>query len=268
MDSYLIRFIPRNILTYDMCFKAVDICGFSLMYIPSYHKTLELCQHAVSTCSCILRYVPNKFKTYEMCLNAVKSKSYYGNPDCECFNMLKFIPHEFKTIELCKIAYKNSMLTLKYVPKTIKTSEFYMYMINIYGHAISCIPNKRKTPELCLAAVKETYVALKNIPENLITKEMIEIAIKDGILNYDEDDLINHIPVKYLTIQFKHTKIINTEDDCPICLCNEGSAWCKLECNHRFHYDCIKQTLKNRNTCPYCIREINITTKLNTQLFK
>jgi hypothetical protein len=262
-----IGYIPRNILTYKMCVEAVKSYEILLANIPYYHRTLELCLHAINKYSCVLKYVPKKFKTYEMCLNAIKGRCDEDTYRCECNNILKYIPHRFKTPELCY-----SLFTLnnnhyyrdeiKFIPKKIKTSDFYMRMVENSGYTLEWIANKRKTPELCLAAVKQIYYALEYVPENFKTKKMIAIAVENGLVEHT-NELHRYVPQRYITTKFNHKIIVNETDDCPICVCN-GGVWCKLECNHKFHLDCIIKSLSYTKSCPYC--RMNINVKMNVNL--
>ena len=43
-------------------------------------------------------------------------------------------------------------------------------------------------------------------------------------------------------------------DDCSICLDSLNNKLVKLDCNHLFHFDCIKNI--TNNSCPLCRREI------------
>ena len=49
-------------------------------------------------------------------------------------------------------------------------------------------------------------------------------------------------------------KMVNPE--CPICLTDftgQNNLVASLDnCNHIFHYDCVAQWLRTRNTCPMC----------------
>jgi len=43
-----------------------------------------------------------------------------------------------------------------------------------------------------------------------------------------------------------------SEDECPICLEKGEEEWAALQCNHKFHYECINKWTVNHNSCPMC----------------
>lgn len=43
--------------------------------------------------------------------------------------------------------------------------------------------------------------------------------------------------------------VCTQEENCCVCMENEG-VWCKLECNHKLHKSCWKQTIGDK--CPLC----------------
>jgi len=46
--------------------------------------------------------------------------------------------------------------------------------------------------------------------------------------------------------------ILNEIDTCGICLIENNIGWCKLPCNHSFHFDCINPWISKGNSCPIC----------------
>ncbi|CAI2367702.1 unnamed protein product [Moneuplotes crassus] len=50
------------------------------------------------------------------------------------------------------------------------------------------------------------------------------------------------------------------EEICSICLgqFEIGSKAITLKCNHKFHCDCIRRWLQQRQICPYCREEISL----------
>ena len=64
---------------------------------------------------------------------------------------------------------------------------------------------------------------------------------------------------KNKTLKNRNKKGGNDEndDDCPICLGNEGGPTDYVtKCHHKFHKKCIEDWLKINNTCPMCRAEI------------
>ena len=64
---------------------------------------------------------------------------------------------------------------------------------------------------------------------------------------------------------FKKLKIIKFDNKynnlCPICFDNiiYDENIIRLNCNHNYHIDCIKEWLcKNSNTCPLCKESVNV----------
>lgn len=57
----------------------------------------------------------------------------------------------------------------------------------------------------------------------------------------------------------KYSIIKNLDENCAICLVNmeaKQEIW-ELECNHKFHGECLETLLKNYNyTCPICRKEV------------
>lgn len=81
--------------------------GHLLRGVPEEFRTVELCLEAVKSCGVALRYVPKEVRTVEICLAAIK----------KCGWGLEFTPEEIKTPELCREAVKFSALHLKHVPE-------------------------------------------------------------------------------------------------------------------------------------------------------
>lgn len=53
--------------------------------------------------------------------------------------------------------------------------------------------------------------------------------------------------------------IINNNNECTICLDNNNDIeWIELQCNHKFHYDCIMPWIRNNRNCPNCRENVNI----------
>ena len=57
-----LEYVPEDLITREMCNKAVDDCSWQLEHVPNQHKTREMCNRAVSGHNlCLLQYVPDWF---------------------------------------------------------------------------------------------------------------------------------------------------------------------------------------------------------------
>jgi hypothetical protein len=49
-----------------------------------------------------------------------------------------------------------------------------------------------------------------------------------------------------------NAKLVDTAEDCAICLGGEEGSGAKLPCGHIFHYDCLSKWVAKQATCPLC----------------
>ena len=75
-------------------------------------------------------------------------------------------------------------------------------------------------------------------------------------------NLFNACKEKYNILNIPVYKIKNNDnlllDECPICLDKYliNDKIISLNCNHKFHKDCLKLWIKKNNTCPQCRENI------------
>lgn len=90
----------------------------------------------------------------------------------------------------------------------------------------------------------------------------IDNNISDQTRRYISENNKNYeIIMKFLSIwQIKENKKSENNSSCIICLSefNIGEQIAALPCLHVFHYDCIKNWLKNELNCPVCKLEITL----------
>jgi hypothetical protein len=168
-----IKYIPKSVMTKDICELVVKNNGKVLQNIPEEFKTEELCELAVNQDGRALEYVPEEYKTKEMCELAIKQNEY----------ALGYVPDELRTQELCKLAVQQSG-ALYGVPKELRTKEIYELAIQQNGYALGYVPKELITKELCKLAIKQNGCALGNIPEEF-KKEIIEN--NQNIFQIDKD---------------------------------------------------------------------------------
>ena len=146
----------------------------------------------------------------------------------------------------------NNGCALDFIPENLKTLELCSDAINNNGIALGDVPVQYMTPEFCKIAVNNNAYALEYVPEHLKTVELCNLAYKKS------KDTFQFIPYNFIDIEFSHKIIINNEDECPICMENDG-AWCELDdCHHKVHLPCIKIVLKNPDArkCILCRKDI------------
>ncbi|SVA66089.1 uncharacterized protein METZ01_LOCUS118943 [marine metagenome] len=56
----------------------------------------------------------------------------------------------------------------------------------------------------------------------------------------------------------KSTKIVKCEEDCAICLddYSENNKCSELYCGHKFHNNCFREWILEREVCPLCNQEL------------
>ncbi len=210
---HLLKDMPE-LMTYDLCFKAVKKNDDALQYVPDKYKTVELCfeagkhnnfanvseyvpdnlvelfgesklcvddtlekffSEAIKNGSHILKFVPEGMKTYELCLEAVISD--------ELGWTVEYVPENFKQA-ICLEAVKHNGAALNRVPEELKTYELCLEAVAAEAYdgdyGLNYVPNKHKTAELCLAAIKKAGCALEFVPEELKTYELCLEAVKQA----------------------------------------------------------------------------------------
>ena len=76
--------------------------------------------------------------------------------------------------------------------------------------------------------------------------------------NHNYDINIDRKTCKSTEFNINHFKTTKTLGACTICLEKQikGDDVCILQCCHMFHYQCIKQWMKYKKTCPLCRNNI------------
>ena len=93
-----LQYVPKKLITKELCEVAVSNYGYALQYVPEELKTPELCELAVtSNGGWALQFVPEELKTFELCEYAVSRDGYN----------LDFVPDELRTFEICELAVQN-----------------------------------------------------------------------------------------------------------------------------------------------------------------
>lgn len=80
--------------------------GILLRFVPFNQRTLEICKLAVSRNGCALQFVPPLFRTDKVCEMAVRQDGY----------ALHFVPNHLRTEKLRAIATRTYLFTIKDQP--------------------------------------------------------------------------------------------------------------------------------------------------------
>ena len=160
MERINLRRIPKEERTYSLCLEAVSQNKMNVQFVPEKYKTEELFEK-IKRYNAVLKYTPHKFKTYEKCIDAIKRGSYD----------LQYVPKKHKTLELCLTALLHvGSICFRYIPKRIKTKDFYKLALQENGFLIKYIPEDLLTKDLCRIAIRKDKSNLEYIPKNIIEK--------------------------------------------------------------------------------------------------
>ena len=109
-NGYMLKYIPDDKKTYEICTIAVKQIGWALKFVPDNKKTYKICKIAVQQTGWALCFVPENNKTNKLCENSVRHTGW----------ALKFGPEDKKTDEICKIAVEQISFALRYIPNNKK----------------------------------------------------------------------------------------------------------------------------------------------------
>jgi hypothetical protein len=177
-DGSMLRYVPEEFKTLQMCLEAVrrDGYGSAFMYVPDNHKTPELCLMAVRQSGFALKRVPEKYKTAELCLEAIRQG---------CGRALEFVSEQFKTPELCLLAVRLDGTALEFVPEALQTEELCLEAMGENIDALQWVYNM--TPTVC-REVEDRWDAWDFLPRGY-WRAYFERAFDVGDL---EEDLENY----------------------------------------------------------------------------
>ena len=188
------KFIMESFKEYHaICLKEMKRHGSNFQYLPKNLMTEEICLAAVYNDNRMLPDLPENIKTPEFCLKLMKQNG----------KALEYVPEKLRTTELCLVAVKENGMAIKYVPKKLRTAEMCLkavennYSAKWYGSALKYVPENLKTAKLCFEAVKKGGGALEYVPENLRTAELCFEAVK-----HDSQMAVFYVPANLKTIEY------------------------------------------------------------------
>ena len=74
INGCLIKNVPKEYITQELCELAVKQNGVALKWVPEELRTFDMCEIALNYDPTLMQYVPEEFKTYELCKVALANK--------------------------------------------------------------------------------------------------------------------------------------------------------------------------------------------------
>jgi len=211
-NGALLQFVSKDILTYDMCYKAVKQHGSNIKHVLKKILDYDICFLAISQQNCgkYLKYVPYKQKTKELCLEALYNnnevndlfnfvpRKYFDDPDfvkacCEYLDFLNSPSINKIKKEFTRDIYQLKNVIFGYIPEMYKTNEFFFGIIEKHPQFWNDMPDEYKTREMWEKIVRIDPTKVKYMSHEYMTFEMCVNAVKiDGeILVYLPDKFKN-----------------------------------------------------------------------------
>ena len=164
-------FVPEQFLYEKLCIEAIKSNPSAIKFVPKNIITYELCLLVAKNIKYIgmtIHSVPKIYLTTEIFLETLKNIKQYSHP------MLKIIPKEFRDIQVCLEAIKIDFNEIRYVPHhIINDNDFISEIIKInLVKSFPYLPDKLKTFELCKQLVSLNNKSLNYIPINIINDNL------------------------------------------------------------------------------------------------
>ena len=133
-----LKYIPKHLVTEEICSIAFDQNIYSIYYIPTHLRTKQMCLEAVKKGN-FLNGVPKHIMTEEMCLIGIE----HGKTNACMNSCLSTVPKKFQTEKVCLAAFYinnyslNDIIDCKMKEKIIKTifekdpNSFLKYISNL-----------------------------------------------------------------------------------------------------------------------------------------
>ncbi len=153
------KYIPDNMLTYNVCLAAADSNRYALEHIPNVHKTADIYLRAVKKCGKLLQYVPVDYHTEDMYIYSVSQDG----------SNLRYVPQSSRTEKVCMAAFNaqsKGSAAVEYIPDKFLTEEMCRQAVTLNWETIKVIPNHFKSTEVWLCALKHSKWAEINEKQN------------------------------------------------------------------------------------------------------
>ena len=154
--------IPQRYRNAEICMIAIRNIPNAIRWIPRKILTLEMCQTVVQKNGLLLKYIPMIYRIYSICLTAVTN----------CSKAFKFVPIPLRKMqEISLITMSNCLSNIKYLPEPYKTNCICSDVVNYDGLLLAYVPLKKINFKICLDAYKNNNLAADFMP-NIMKKIM------------------------------------------------------------------------------------------------
>ena len=153
-----------------MCKHAGKKLPYLIRYVPGQYKTQQMCDKAILENGGTLKSVSGCYKNQEMCNKAVEN-----NP-----HALEFVPECYKTKKMYNKAFDTYPFTIKLVTECYNTKEMFHRAVHQCFFVFDSMSNKYKTQEICNLAFSLYFPLIVYCPYKYITQEMCDEAVDDS----------------------------------------------------------------------------------------
>jgi len=213
----VLAYVPKELITAELCTIAVKAKPESLKFVPSIYMTPQFFLDAVNGAEWkfmgrdyALKYVPENIKTDEFLAKInqkAKSLKKYDDvlTDDEIeqllipINTMKFKtdtkPSKYADFESCLEAVRKDGSALRKIPEEHKTWQLCVTALqdDSNGSILDYVPDTFKTKEFCLNSVSINGANLSGVPETLKTYDICLQAIRSN------PRALTYVPAKFLT---------------------------------------------------------------------
>jgi len=246
-----LKFVPPEIIKYDVCKIAVQNNGLALQFVPAEIRNFDICKIAVQQNGLALQFVPSNMINSDICKIAVQQNGLalflLKNFNSTIINLLAVNNNSINVL----LMESNIDLQIKYMmtedeekqkrKKLFKMIEFFNSHIetlsideqNNYknilavqqnGLALEFVPPEIRNFDICKIAVQQNGLALQFVPSNMINSDICKIAVQQNgaalqfISPEKRDSDICKIAVQQngLALQFVQQNTENIFDICKI----------------------------------------------------
>jgi len=145
-DGIVLKFVPEQLRTPQLCLKAVRSNGLALCFVPEEQQTHQIVMAAVTNEGAALEYAVPEFQNDpDICEKAVESNG----------EALEFVPEHLCTKPLVLSALAQTLDSLDYVPEAlVNDRDIALSAVAISGHCLVEFNDElRKDALVCLTAI-------------------------------------------------------------------------------------------------------------------